>query len=67
VIVVEMETVKLSDIVMRLTPELYPSLTELELETSIVLRDGFKGLRADDAREIVRQSICKHQKDALIH
>jgi len=62
----EMETVRLSRIVKRLTPELYPTLTPEELETRIVLRDGLDRLEAEDAVEIVQHSICEHQKSAIL-
>jgi hypothetical protein len=61
------ETVKLSAIVMRLTPELYPSLRRHELESEIVLKFGLEALEADDAIEIINFSISEHQKQVLLH
>ncbi|MBO9604326.1 MAG: hypothetical protein J7639_00170 [Paenibacillaceae bacterium] len=61
------ETVKLSSIVMKLTPDLYPFLTRTELETDIVLVNGIAALDVEDAVEIVQFSISEHQKDDLIH
>ncbi|MCR8631098.1 MULTISPECIES: hypothetical protein [Paenibacillus] len=61
------ETVKLSAIVMRLTPELYPFLKRAELEFEIVLRNGLEALEAEDAMEIIQYSISEQQKDALLH
>ncbi|AVF25440.1 hypothetical protein ERICIV_01261 [Paenibacillus larvae subsp. larvae] len=61
-----METVTLSRIVMRLTPELVPYLTRRELESQIVLRDGLQALDAEDVMEIVQFSISEHQKDAIL-
>lgn len=61
-----METVKLSRIVMRLTPELYPFLKTDELNSEIVLRDGIDSLETEDAVEIIQYSISEHQKDAII-
>ncbi|NOU97949.1 hypothetical protein GC093_32690 [Paenibacillus sp. LMG 31456] len=61
------ETVKLSAIVMRLTPELYPFLKRTELEFEIVLRNGLEALEAEDAMEIIQYSISEQQKDALLH
>ncbi|MFD2613249.1 hypothetical protein [Paenibacillus gansuensis] len=66
-IFVEMETVKLSSIVEKLTPEMYPYLTQEELNSYIVLRDGLGVLQKQDALEIIQYSICEQQKDALIH
>jgi len=63
----EMETVPLSRIVKRLVPELYPTLTPQELATRIVLRDGLDRLNEKEAYEIVRCSICEHQKGMILH
>jgi hypothetical protein len=62
-----LETVRLSRIVLKLTPEMYPFLRDSELNSEIVLRDGFESLDLDDAVEIVTISITEHQKAALIH
>ncbi|MCZ8518040.1 MULTISPECIES: hypothetical protein [Paenibacillus] len=61
------ETVKLSIIVMKLTPEMYPFLRKHELESEIVLRNGLAALEADDALEIIQYSISEHQKDVHLH
>ncbi|WNR43196.1 hypothetical protein MJB10_19060 [Paenibacillus roseipurpureus] len=61
------ETVKLSRIVLKLTPELYPSLTSHELESEIVLRFGIEALAAEDVMEIIQFSISEHHKDTLYH
>jgi hypothetical protein len=60
------ETVKLSRIVMKLTPDLYPFLTSNELNSEIVLMYGLEALEADDVMEIIQFSISEHQKDAYI-
>ncbi|MFC5988306.1 hypothetical protein [Marinicrinis lubricantis] len=60
------ETVKLSRLVLELKPELYPFLKPVELNTTIVLRDGIDGLSREDADEIVRYSIIKHQDLQLL-
>ncbi|REK77477.1 hypothetical protein [Paenibacillus paeoniae] len=62
----DMETVKLSQIVERLAPELSPFLTSRELDLTIVLRDGLEVLEPADAMEIVQHSICTGQKQTLI-
>ncbi|MDB5056333.1 MAG: hypothetical protein JWM44_4383 [Bacilli bacterium] len=62
-----METVRLSRIVMMLTPELFPFLKRNELELEIVLVNGFAALAAEDAMEIIQYSIYEHQKDAQLH
>lgn len=62
-----METVKLSRIVMKLTPDMYPCLKSSELDIDIVLKHGFDSLEAEDAIDIVKYSISEYQKDALLH
>ncbi|WP_127585140.1 hypothetical protein [Paenibacillus koleovorans] len=62
-----METVKLSRIVMKLTPELYPFLRHCELNSDIVLRNGLDALESADVMEIIQFSISEHQKDAFLH
>lgn len=62
-----METVKLSRIVMKLTPDMYPCLKSSELDIDIVLRYGLEALEAEDAVDIVMSSISEYQKDALLH
>lgn len=61
-----METVKLSRIVMKLTPELFSFLKPRELDSEIVLVHGIEALEAEDAIEIIQYSISEHQKDAYI-
>ena len=63
----EMETVTLSRIVMKFTPEWLHFLKPKELQSSIILRDGLDVLDADDAKEIIQQSVFEHQKDAFLH
>jgi hypothetical protein len=61
-----METVKLSRIVMKLTPELYPFLRHSELNSEIVLKNGLEALESEDVMEIIQYSISEHQKDAFL-
>ncbi|MFD2117297.1 hypothetical protein ACFSTH_10435 [Paenibacillus yanchengensis] len=63
----DMETVKLSQIVEKLAPELSPFLTSMEMNMDIVLRDGIDLLRPADVMEIVEFSICNKQKNGLLH
>jgi hypothetical protein len=60
------ETVRLSSIVMKLTPQLYPFLRKNELESRIVLAHGMDALVEDDAMEIIQYSISEYQKDAFL-
>jgi hypothetical protein len=62
-----METVKLSRIVTKLTPELYSSLTDFELDSDIILMYGFEQLQVQDVLEIIQHSIYEHRKNALLH
>lgn len=67
VILMEMETIKLSNIVQKLAPELYPFLKKHELESMIVLRDGVEILEHHDVVDIVHHSIAEHQKRLYLH
>ncbi|HEY2494098.1 MAG TPA: hypothetical protein VGI33_14490 [Paenibacillus sp.] len=60
-IFVEMEPVKLSQIVMMWYPDMMPFLKQIELNSLIMLRDGLRILEAQDAMEIIQFSICEHQ------
>ncbi len=65
-IIVEMETVKLSQIVLKCFPDMMPSLKQQELNSLVVLRDGLRILEADDAMEIIQYSICENQDEQLL-
>ncbi|WP_018750478.1 hypothetical protein [Paenibacillus sanguinis] len=64
---VEMETVKLEQIVLKWFPDMLPFLNQKELESTIILRDGFTILEPQDALEIIHYSICEHQNSAFLH
>ncbi|MNB73788.1 hypothetical protein D3C81_224620 [compost metagenome] len=66
-ITVEMETVKLSAIVMKWYPDMMPFLKQDELDSMIVLRDGLSILDPADAMDIIQYSICEHQDSAYLH
>ncbi|SDF65121.1 hypothetical protein SAMN04488542_11485 [Fontibacillus panacisegetis] len=66
-IVVEMETVKLAQIVMKWFPDMLPFLNQKELDSMIILRDGLTILEPEDAMEIIQFSICEHQNSAFLH
>ncbi|WP_179945204.1 hypothetical protein [Paenibacillus durus] len=61
-----METVKLSEIVMKWYPDMMPFLKQDELDSMIVLRDGLSILDSADAMDIIQYSICEHQDSAYI-
>ncbi|RUT27977.1 hypothetical protein EJP77_19115 [Paenibacillus zeisoli] len=63
----DMETVKLSQIVMKWFPDMMPFFNTEELNSRILLRDGFTVLEPEDALEIIHYSICEHQSSALLH
>ena len=63
----DIETVKLAQIVEKLAPELSPFLTTREMDINIVLRDGIALLDPADVMEIVQHSICTQQREAFIH
>ncbi|KOP67143.1 hypothetical protein [Paenibacillus solani] len=63
----EMETVKLSQIVMKWFPEMIPFFRQNELNSMIVLRDGLRILEQEDALEIIQFSICEHQNQTPLH
>ncbi|MFM9330418.1 hypothetical protein [Paenibacillus mesotrionivorans] len=60
---IHVETVKLSRIVMKLTPELHTFLKPGELDSDIVLMHGIDALLEEDAIEIIQFSISEHQKN----
>lgn len=64
--VMPVETVKLASIVMKFTPQMFPFLKKIELESDIVLLNGIESLETEDAMEIIQYSISEHQKDAWI-
>ena len=64
---VEMETVKLSEIVLKWFPDMIPFFRQKELNSMIVLRDGLGILEEEDALEIIQYSICEHQDHTHLH
>ncbi|AZS18372.1 MULTISPECIES: hypothetical protein [Paenibacillus] len=63
----EMETVKLAQIVRKWFPDMLPFLDQKELNSMIILRDGLTILEPEDAMEIIQYSICEHQNSAFLH
>jgi hypothetical protein len=62
-----METLKLSEIVLSVTPDLYRLLTEQELELPIVLQYGLGSLQTDDVLEIIEASIFYNKESDALH
>ncbi|MCM3038530.1 hypothetical protein M3201_02285 [Paenibacillus motobuensis] len=63
----EMETVKLAQIVRKWFPDMLLFLDQKELNSMIILRDGLTILEPEDAMEIIQYSICEHQNSAFLH
>ncbi|WP_106769814.1 hypothetical protein [Paenibacillus faecalis] len=63
----EMETVKLSEIVMKWFPDMMPFFRQNELNSIIVLRDGLNILEEDDALQIIQCSIYEYQNQTYLH
>ncbi|MNO18722.1 hypothetical protein D3C76_84420 [compost metagenome] len=63
----EMETVKLEQIVKKWFPDMLLFLNQRELNSTILLRDGMTILEPQDALEIIQFSICEHQNPAFLH
>lgn len=64
---VEVETVKLEQIVVKWYPDMLHFFDQKELDSIIMLRDGFMRLGQEDAMEIMQYSICEHQNTSLLH
>jgi hypothetical protein len=66
-----MEALKLSTIVLTVTPEWYACLTPMELDSQIVLRDGLEALRkmdTEDVLELIEASILRNKSNpSLVH
>lgn len=63
-----METKRLSTIVLSLKPEIYDCLTQEELDSHIVLKNGMDRLSESDVMEIVQASIHENKgKDVSYH
>nr|WP_033404237.1 hypothetical protein [Paenibacillus fonticola] len=63
----DMETVKLAQIVMKWFPDMLPFFDEKELDSMIILRDGINLLEPNDAMEIIQFSICELQNTKFLH
>lgn len=62
-----METLKLSEIVLSVRPELYRLLTEQERDLPIVLKHGLGSIQGEDILQIIEASILhgKEENDVL--
>ncbi|WP_134699143.1 hypothetical protein [Ammoniphilus sp. YIM 78166] len=62
-----METLKLSEIVLSVRPELYRLLTEQELDLPIVLKHGLGSIQAEDILQIIEASILYGKENDVLH
>lgn len=52
-----METLKLSTIVMAITPDLYGLLTEKELQADVLIQGDYQKLKREDVSRIIASAI----------
>ncbi|MGA9174123.1 MAG: hypothetical protein WBZ33_09145 [Thermoactinomyces sp.] len=62
-----MQTVRLSQLVLAVSPELYELLTEAELGASVLVHGELSGINRDDINRIVAQTIAYHHGDKWYH
>jgi hypothetical protein len=58
-----MQTIKLSELVLAVSPELYDLLTEAERESDILIQGDLLSLSEEDINIIVAQTIAHHQNE----
>ncbi|RKD26797.1 hypothetical protein BEP19_16505 [Ammoniphilus oxalaticus] len=63
----ETQTLRLSDIVLSVRPELYQLLTSQERELEIVLRQGISTVQPEDLLEIIEASIAYNKENDALH
>lgn len=63
-----METLKLSKIILSKKPELFDCLTQDELDSHIILKNGVEQLSQDDLLQLIEVSIHENRgKDVSYH
>ncbi|MGA8943685.1 MAG: hypothetical protein WB502_13390 [Thermoactinomyces sp.] len=62
-----MQTVKLSQLVLALSPELYDLLTETERNANVMIHGKLSDINRDDMNRIVAQTIAYHHESAIYH
>jgi hypothetical protein len=65
--VIAMETIKLSKLVMAVSPELYDLLTEAERDSEIVVQGDINRLGEEDINYIIEKTIAHHHQDTPYH
>ena len=63
----ETQTLKLSEIVLSVRPDLYHLLTSRERELQIVLKQGLNSLKPEDLLEIIEASIIYNKENDALH
>lgn len=62
-----MQTMKLSQLVLVVSPELYDLLTETERNASIMVHGRLSDINKDDMNRIVAQTIQYHHESTIYH
>jgi len=63
----ETQTLKLSEIVLSVRPDLYHLLTSRERDLQIVLKQGLNSLEPEDLLEIIEASIIYNKENDALH
>jgi hypothetical protein len=62
-----MQTIKLSQLVLAISPELYDLLTEAERNAQILVQGELSAIRKEDMNQIIAQTIVHHHAHTLKH
>ncbi|MBA4492809.1 hypothetical protein ACFO25_09035 [Paenactinomyces guangxiensis] len=62
-----MQTVKLSDLVLAVSPELYDLLTEAERDSDIIVQGDPRSLSEEDINTIIAQTIAHYHQNGPYH
>lgn len=62
-----MQTMKLSQLVLVVSPELYDLLTETERNANVMVHGKISDINKDDMNRIVAQTIVYHHESAIYH
>ncbi|TCS95087.1 hypothetical protein [Hazenella coriacea] len=60
-----MQTMKLSELVLNMTPELYELLTEVELNSDIIIQGELALLSKEDINMIIVEAMVFHSQSPL--
>ncbi|SFI96746.1 hypothetical protein [Thermoflavimicrobium dichotomicum] len=62
-----MRTVKLSNLILAVSPELYDLLTEAELNSYVLVERDFSELDQEELNDIIAKAIVFHQVNPRYH